>query len=334
MSTAVAKAKETAVSTDVLDDIFETAGEGAAFDSSEMQIPFVRVLQALSPQLNKKKAEYIEGAAQGDLFNTVTGQWWSGEQGVTVVPCYHTIKYLEFVPRDMGGGFKGEIHPSNPVLQQTTRSGSKEMLPSGNELVKSAQYFCFVVEEDGSYQPAVIDMKSTQLKVAKRWNTQIQLQKVRNPKTGGLVTPALFATMWKLTTTEESNDQGSWNNYQVEKVGLVESRDLLLEAKAFRESIAAGEVKAAPEAPSDNGGGFQTTVTTKSRSEQPRAPLPPPHRGAPFLSLGVNNVRRSKNAGCLRGFEGCPRHDESRKDRADREGRGGQPYCTRAADRG
>ena len=49
MSTAVAKAKETAVSTDVLDDIFEHAGEGAAFDSSEMQIPFVRLLQALSP---------------------------------------------------------------------------------------------------------------------------------------------------------------------------------------------------------------------------------------------------------------------------------------------
>jgi hypothetical protein len=40
-----------------------------------------------------------------------------------------------------------------------------------------------------------------------------------------------------------------------EKVGLVESRDLLLEAKAFRESIAAGEVKAAPEAPSTGGGG-------------------------------------------------------------------------------
>jgi len=255
MTTAVAKAKETALSTDVLDDIFDTAGEGAAFDSSEMQIPFIRVLQALSPQLNKKKPEYIEGAAQGDLFNTVTGQWWSGEEGITVIPCYHTIKYLEFVPRDMGGGFKGEIHPSNPVLQQTTRSGSKELLPSGNELVKSAQYFCFVVEKDGSYQPAVIDMKSTQLKVAKRWNTQVQLQKVKNPKTGELVTPALFATMWKLTTTEESNDQGSWNNYLVEKVGLVTNRDLLLEAKAFRESIAAGEVKAAPESRPEPYGG-------------------------------------------------------------------------------
>jgi hypothetical protein len=33
------------------------------------------VLQALSPQLNKKKPEYIEGRGTGDLFNTVTGQW-------------------------------------------------------------------------------------------------------------------------------------------------------------------------------------------------------------------------------------------------------------------
>lgn len=247
MSTAVATAKENAVSTDVLDDIFDTAGEGAAFDSSEMQIPFIRVLQALSPQLNKKKAEFIEGAAQGDLFNTVTGQWWSGEEGVTVVPCFQTTKYLEFVPRDLGGGFKGELAPNDPALQQTTRQGAKEILPNGNELVKSDQHFCLVVEEDGSYQPAVIDMKSTQLKVSRRWKTQIAMQKVKNPKTGALVTPAVFATMWKLSTTEESNDQGSWNNYQIEKVGLVTSRDLLLEAKSFRESIAAGEVKAAPE---------------------------------------------------------------------------------------
>ena len=255
MSTAVAKAKETAVSADVMDDIFDMAGEGTSFDSSEMQIPFIRVLQALSPQLNKKKPEYIEGAAQGDLFNTVTGEHWKGEEGVTVIPCFQTTKYLEFVPRDMGGGFKGEIPANSSILQQTTRNGSKEMLPSGNELVKSDQHFCLVLGDDGSYQPAVIDMKSTQLKVSRRWKTQIAMQKAKHPTTGAMTTPSVFATMWKLTTTEESNDQGSWNNYQVEKVGLVESRDLLLEAKAFRESIAAGEVKAAPEAPSTGGGG-------------------------------------------------------------------------------
>jgi len=247
MSTAVAKAKETSVSTDVLSDIFEFAGEGAAFDSSEMQIPFVRLLQALSPQLNKKKAEYIDGASSGDAFNNVTNQYWDGEEGVTVIPCFQTTKYLEFVPRDMGGGFKGEIAPNNPILQQTQRSGSKEILPNGNELVKSDQHFCLIVEEDGSFQPVVIDMKSTQLKVSRRWKTQIAMQKIKNPKTGELKTPPVFATMWKLRSVEESNDQGSWANWTVERVGTVESRDLLLEAKAFRDSIMAGEVKAAPE---------------------------------------------------------------------------------------
>lgn len=246
MANEVATAKNTALSADLLDDMMLDAGEGAAFSADEMQIPFVRLLQALSPQLNKKKAEYIDGASSGDAFNNVTGQYWDGEQGLTVIPCYQTTKYLEFTPREMGGGFRGEINPNNPVLQQTTRSGSKEILPNGNELVKSDQHFCLIVDEDGGYQPAVIDMKSTQLKVSRRWKTQIAMQKVTLPD-GRKVTPPVFATMWKLRSVEESNDQGSWSNWAVEKVGLVEDRNLYQEARTFRKSIEAGEVKAAPD---------------------------------------------------------------------------------------
>jgi hypothetical protein len=245
MANAVAKAKGVEVSTDVMDDIFETAGDGAAFDSSEMQIPFVRILQAMSPQLSKKKPEYIEGATQGDVFNTVTSQYWDGDIGIKVIPCYQTTKYLEFVPREQGGGFQGEIPANDPDLTKTTREGAREILPNGHELVRSDQHYCLVVEEDGSFQPAVIDMKSSQLKVSRRWKTQIAMQKVKHPKSGQMVTPAVYATVWRISTTEESNDQGTWGNYQVAKEGLVSSRDLLMEAKAFRESIMAGEVKAA-----------------------------------------------------------------------------------------
>ena len=247
MSTAVVKKEEAALPAELMDDIFDHAGEGAAFDSSEMQIPFVRLLQALSPQLNKKKSEYIEGAAAGDAFNNVTNQYWDGEAGIDVVVCCQTTKYLEFVPRDMGGGFKGEIAPNNPLLQQAMRQGSKELLPNGNELVKSDQHFCLILDEDGSFQPVVIDMKSTQLKVSRRWKTQIAMQKIKNPKTGQLVTPPVFATVWKLRSVEESNDQGSWANWTIERVGLVEDRSIFQEAKAFRESVMAGEVKAQAE---------------------------------------------------------------------------------------
>ena len=245
MANAVAKAKSAELSTDVLDDIFETAGDGASFAADEMQIPFIRILQALSPQLNKKKPEFIEGASSSDMYNTVTGQYWDGEEGVVVVPCYQTTKYLEFVPRDQGGGFKGEIPANDPMLQRTSREGSKEILPHGNELVKSDQHYCLVVDADGGFQPAVVDMKSSQLKVSRRWKTQIAMQKIKHPKTGAMVTPAVYATMWRLSTTEESNDQGTWGNYQIAKESLVTDRDLLMEAKAFRESIMAGEVKAA-----------------------------------------------------------------------------------------
>ena len=253
MANAVAKAKSAELSTDVLDDIFETAGDGAHFSADEMQVPFIRILQALSPQLNKKKPEFIEGASSSDMYNTVTGQHWDGEEGLVVVPCYQTTRYLEFVPRDMGGGFKGEIAPNDSILQRTTREGSKEILPHGNELVKSDQHYCLVLDAEGGFQPAVIDMKSSQLKVSRRWKTKIAMQKIKHPKTGAQVTPAVYATMWRLTTTEESNDQGSWANWTLEKVGLVDDRDTFMEAKSFRESVAAGEAKAAPEEmPADN----------------------------------------------------------------------------------
>jgi hypothetical protein len=89
-------------------------------------------------------------------------------------------------------------------------------------------------------------MKSTQLKVSRNWKTMIAMQKVDHP-TKGKVTPAVFATKWKLSSIEQSNDKGTFANWQVEKIGLVDNRDLLMEAKAFRSSVAAGEVKAAPE---------------------------------------------------------------------------------------
>jgi len=254
MTTAVAKAKETALSTDVMEDIFGMAGEGASFDSSEMQIPFVRVAQSLSPQLNKKKGEYIDGLETGDAYNTLTSERWAGETGLVVVPCYQTTKYLEFVPRTSGGGFRGEIGPNDPILQRTSRDGSKEILPNGNELVKSDQHFCLIVGEDGMTQPVVIDMKSTQLKVSRRWKTQIAMQKIKHPGTGAIITPPVFATLWRLNTVEETNDKGDFYNWAVEKVGTVERRDLLQEAKAFRDSIMRGEVKAQAENHGDGGG--------------------------------------------------------------------------------
>ena len=56
MNNAVANKKNAELSTDVMALINESTGEGTVFDSSELQIPFIRLIQAMSPQLSKKES--------------------------------------------------------------------------------------------------------------------------------------------------------------------------------------------------------------------------------------------------------------------------------------
>ena len=107
MATAVAQVKGVSVSTEMADDIFDMAGAGADFSSEEMQMPFVRIAQAMSPEIKKSDAKFIEGCGQGDIFNNLTQEYWG--DGVELIPCYVQTKYTEWVSLDDGGGFVGEI---------------------------------------------------------------------------------------------------------------------------------------------------------------------------------------------------------------------------------
>ena len=70
----VAQRKTTNVVASELDKMLEAdAGVGLEnITTDDMQIPFIRIIQALSPQLQKDDPLYIKGAEQGDIFNTVS----------------------------------------------------------------------------------------------------------------------------------------------------------------------------------------------------------------------------------------------------------------------
>jgi hypothetical protein len=201
----------------------------------------------MSPQVKKSDPSFIAGASQGDVFNTVTGQFWPSEEGITVIPCYQETKYLKWRPREQGGGFLGELSMDDPDLSRTTRNGSKEILPDGNELVKADQHYVLVIDEDGIPGFGIVDMKSSALKVSRRWKTQLKMMTVKHPKTGQLVSPPVFGTQWKLNVIEESNDQGTWFNWAVSHAGFVQDTDLLEAAITFRKSVMTGEAKAVAE---------------------------------------------------------------------------------------
>jgi hypothetical protein len=245
MANAVAEKKESSLA--LVDDIFDMAGAGADFASDEMQMPFLRIAQAMSPEIKKSDAKFIEGCGQGDIFNNLTHEFW--DKGVEIVPCYVQTKYTEWVSLDDGGGFIGEIDPKDPVLTQTTREGATETLPNGNEVVKADNYVVLVKSNDGNWAPAVLDMKSTALKISRRWKTQINLQTITHPKTKQIAKCPIFGNIWKMITVEETNKNNqTYFNYSVSKVGLIEDGNLFNQAKTLHVSSAKGEVKTdAPE---------------------------------------------------------------------------------------
>ena len=137
MSKAVAKTEEAKLPAELMADFLEDAGEGLDYRPDELTIPRLQLIQALSPEVKKKEPKYIEGAEVGDIFNTVTRDFWSGEDGIRVVICFQITRFNEWIPRDQGGGFVQELSAESRDVQQATREGARETLPNGNELVKT-----------------------------------------------------------------------------------------------------------------------------------------------------------------------------------------------------
>ena len=246
MRNEVTEKKEAGLPANLLSEMVADSGVGLSnVTADDMQIPFLRILQALSPQLIKSNSDYIKGAEQGDIFNTVTHQVWKADEGITVVPCYFEQKLLEFVPRSQGGGFVQELKKTDPnvLAVQKDKETGMDMLPSGNELVRTGQHYVKIINEElGMLEPAIIDMKKTQMKRSKIWVTQMSMQTIKSPDGSSRPAP-MFSNKWKLKTIADGNDKGSWYSWQIEKVGLIDTLDMYNECKEFHNNVSTGAVK-------------------------------------------------------------------------------------------
>ena len=240
----VAQRKATNVVASELDKMLEAdAGVGLEnITTEDMQIPFIRIIQALSPQLQKDDPLYIKGAEQGDIFNTVSQEIYKQDEGVIVVPAFFEKKFLEFQLRSSGGGFVRELAADDKDIAMTNREGTIEMLPNGNELVRTHQHLVIAKSADGTIAPSVLDMKKTQLKVSRRWNT---LKNSARLPSRALM--PIYGTAWQLTTVLEANDQGKWFNYKLDRIHDItpEIENMMLEARNMYQGVSKGEVKMA-----------------------------------------------------------------------------------------
>lgn len=187
----------------------------------DIVLPFISVLQALSPQVDKKPGEGgIAGARAGMLFNTVTEELHDGEQGIVFIPCHTEHVFVEWVPRKAGGGFVGVHKVDSPIVEESKKNAKdfgrystsyaeQTGEPSGNDLVET--FYVYGLLEDSGV-PVVIAFTSTKISQYKRWNTKLNMFQVPGPG-GTKVRPPLFAHRVRLGTVGQRNSEGSFHNF-------------------------------------------------------------------------------------------------------------------------
>ena len=221
----------------------DDAAKGLGKISQEdLALPFLKILGQLSPEVNKRDGKYVEGAEPGMIFNSVSGELYDGVKGIDVIPCFYKLEYIEWKDRGEGLGAPIAIYDSSSDIMSKTKPDAnyKDRLPNGNYIEKTASHF--VIVSGDSPSTALISMKSTQLKISRKWNSMMSGIKMNGKN--GMFTPASFSHIYKLKTTQMSNDKGTWFGWEVSKVGPITEASFYQQAKSFSESISKGAVKA------------------------------------------------------------------------------------------
>ena len=221
----------------------EDAAKGLGnIGQQDLALPFLKILGQLSPEVNKRDGKYVEGAEPGMIYNSVSGDLYDGAKGIDVIPAFYKLEYVEWNDRGEGSGGPVAVHDSSSDIMSQTKADAnfKDRLPNGNYVEKTASHFVIITGD--SPTTALISMKSTQLKISRKWNSMMSGIKLKGKN--GLFTPASFSHIYRLKTTQMSNDKGTWFGWDVSKVGPITDTSLYQQAKTFSDNISKGSVKA------------------------------------------------------------------------------------------
>jgi len=228
-------------------DYGDDAGGGFEdITNKDLAIPFLNILQSNSPQVVDEEPS---GSKPGMIFNTVTGDLATGDDGVIFLPCHTEAQFVEWVPRDDGGGYVGSFDPGSPEVKKALEENDgkdRKLYIGKNHLIETNYVYGLILEEDGLTPKgfAVLSFTSTKLKPYRAWTTSMFTIRGR---------PPLWANRARIKTIKQKNDHGTFFNFNIKPfadtwvgslVNPAEGGELIAEAKSFREMVLNGIAKA------------------------------------------------------------------------------------------
>ena len=267
----VAKKKKSEISTKVIDFSSHAGGGFENVSAQEMAIPFLKIASSQTPEIKKSNAKFVEGLEQGDIFNSVTKDFY---KSILVVPCAFRVRCVEWSPLGEGTGAPVKIYkPEDCPPLERGADGEDHYKINGaispTYIVRTAEYFVLRLNNDGSYERCQIIMQKTQYKKSRYWNTMMMNQKIKS-KSGSLATLPMFANVYKMEGVQEQNKKNDWWGWKItlaNSVNDLKNPSLIVEeANHFHELVSSGSIDPAPEAVNDNDDTSMKDVTPNSDS--------------------------------------------------------------------
>lgn len=273
----VAKKEQSSVAIFNSDLLKKAGGSLNKKSSDDYQIPYLNIIMKGSPQLKKGDEKHIEGAEEGMVFNTVTRQLY---KNLIVLPVYYKRSYVEWkVNRKQATAPISEYTIAE--YEKLKREGklvrgedNKERVVGGDTyLENTASHFVIVIEEDGSWNQAIIKMKASQLKKSRTWNSVMANQ--RRKDGNEIYQPKDFARSYNLSTKYEENDVGDWYGWVISQGLWIDEiknpsiQKIWEDAIRFEKAIHQGEVSGVEEEFTEN-----STITPSGNSAEADSDLP------------------------------------------------------------
>lgn len=212
--------------------------------TADLIIPRITILQPLSPQLVKSKAEYIKEAQQADFCDTGVGQIF--REQLDFVICKFARIYLEW-SIDRQGGLVANYGTDASCLEDCERDENQRMVkPNGETYIAETMTF-YILNLMANWRRSFIACASTQLKPARQLVTKLQHEEIELPS-GEVISPApCFYRAWTATTVERSNNKGTWHSWQFSPGETIDDIDptgkLFTAAREFNEMASKGLVQ-------------------------------------------------------------------------------------------
>jgi len=153
-------------------DFAADAGAGLGeIARSEQIIPYIKLLQQMSPECQEGGEDAVDGAKPGMLFNTATRELIPGKEGVVIVPLLRQHVFVERKSLDDGGGVVARHEPTSDFVRSVRdanlRSENNYLLtPDGNQLVETFYLTALLLDDIDATDGEIVCISFSRTKIA------------------------------------------------------------------------------------------------------------------------------------------------------------------------